>query len=210
MTPNGGTNCEADSGEGTASASQARFLALYEDLYPQITHHLRRKFPAINRASAEDIAAEVFLRAYRDWDHIGELRNPAGYLFKAAQNRALDIHRRLQREPLLDDGLLDELATRSNPLERAAQPAYPGSDSSDPAKEVARQAVGAMRPSRRRQVALLQQQGLTDIEIATVLGISRNQVQVQRHHAVRELREQLKRYIRSDSERRGGSSVRKR
>ncbi|MFG2335371.1 helix-turn-helix domain-containing protein [Streptomyces yangpuensis] len=44
---------------------------------------------------------------------------------------------------------------------------------------------------------LLQQQGLTDAEIAAELGISRNQVHVQRHHAVRELRERLQRFIRS-------------
>ncbi|MFG2335370.1 hypothetical protein [Streptomyces yangpuensis] len=98
MTPDGEDDCEADSGKDTASASQARFMALYEELCPQITAHLRRQFPTLSRATTED------------WDRVGALRNPAGHLVRAAQNLALDGHRRLRREPLIEDGVLEELA----------------------------------------------------------------------------------------------------
>ncbi|MEU3431720.1 RNA polymerase sigma factor [Streptomyces gardneri] len=187
MTLREGSAWEADSSTDAASASQAHFLALYPSLYQQITAYLRHGSARLDRFDAEDAAAELLLRAAKDWERIGNLANPVGYLLTAARNLAIDMARQRQRMTPTEEGALYALLDR-----------VPPTDFSDEGlSDVVREAVDSMRPSKRRQVVSLQSHGLTDAEIAATLGISQNQVYVQRHRAVRELREKLASHIRT-------------
>ncbi|MEU3402990.1 sigma factor [Streptomyces sp. NPDC006670] len=198
VTPAGDTKREADYGEDTASASQARLQQLYQDLHPRLTHHLQLQFPSLGRAAAEDVVAEVFVVAFRDWDRIDAMENPVHYLRVAARNRAVDTCRRLQRALLTEDGAIDRLAERANLLNvtQTLGHGYSQTDPGDVAAELLQEGLQAMRPTQRRKVASLQARGLTDVEISAALAIPLAQVHVQRHRAVRELRRALKRYIR--------------
>ncbi|MEU8495214.1 sigma-70 family RNA polymerase sigma factor [Streptomyces sp. NPDC006656] len=201
VTSTGDTQWEAGCGEDTASASQARFQQLYRELHPRLTRYLQLQFPSLGRAAAEDVVAEVFVVVYRDWGRIEAMDNPVHYLHVATRNRAIDAFRRLQRAPLTAAGAIDDLAERTNLLNvtQMHSHGYSRTDTGDVAAEVLQEGLQAMRPTQRRKVASLQARGLTDVEIAAALAIPLAQVHVQRHRAVRELRQALKRFIRNPS-----------
>lgn len=201
MTPTGDTEWEAGCGEDTASASQARLQQLYQEMHPRLTRYVQLQFPSLGQAAAEDVVAEVFVRAFSDWGRIGSMEDPVRYLRVAARNRAIDTCRRLQRASPTEDGAIGRLAERANRLNvaQALSHDYSQSDPGDVAAELLQQGLQAMRPTQRHKVASLQASGLTDVEISAALAIPLAQVHVQRHRAVRELRQALKRYIRSPS-----------
>jgi RNA polymerase sigma-70 factor (ECF subfamily) len=70
---------------------------------------LTRLFGAHNLGLAEDVVQEVLVVALRRWPFDGIPRNPAGWLYQAARNRALDALRREQvarrLAPEIEDGL---------------------------------------------------------------------------------------------------------
>ncbi|MFB6628147.1 RNA polymerase sigma factor [Streptomyces sp. NPDC056374] len=192
MTPSGITNWEAVLGEDTESASRARFLVFYADLLPRLTRHLQGRFPLLGHAEAEDVAADVLFKAYTDWDRLETLQNPTAYVFRSAQRRAIDAYRNRQRARLAEEDVAAAL------IREAAQSHHDHpSDSTDgETADMVREAIQAMRPTKRREVVHLQSDGWSDTDIATALGISRNQLHVQRHHAVNELRKALAQHIR--------------
>lgn len=51
-----------------------------------------------NRCAAEDIAQEAFLRAYRDWQKVGDLDSPQAWVRRVAINLATSRWRRLRAE----------------------------------------------------------------------------------------------------------------
>ncbi|MGW6393350.1 RNA polymerase sigma factor [Streptomyces sp. NPDC055103] len=193
MTPDGITDWEVDDGEDTESASQARFQDLYSELVPKLIGYVHSRFPGLGHFGAEDVVADVMITAYNHWDRLEHLENPTAYLFKSAAHRAIDMHRRLHRSRTTEDGAIATLTPGVVPahMDRAVD------DSDDEAAEVLRDEIRRMRPSRKREVVLLQASGLSDSDIAEALGITTNQVYVQRHHAVSELRKRLRQHIRN-------------
>jgi RNA polymerase sigma-70 factor, ECF subfamily len=98
---------EADVGETPPS---------FEDFY-EVT--FRRLFTALclvtgNRHEAEEVAQEAFLRVFERWEHVGELEDPTGYLFRVAMNVFRSRLRRaalgLRRALLLAPASTDDLA----------------------------------------------------------------------------------------------------
>ena len=51
-----------------------------------------------SRASAEEIAQEAFLRAYRDWERVEVMDSPGGWIRRVALNLARSRWRRLRAE----------------------------------------------------------------------------------------------------------------
>ena len=39
-----------------------------------------------DRAEAEDVMQEAFLKVWERWDHVGEMADPTGYLYRTAMN----------------------------------------------------------------------------------------------------------------------------
>jgi RNA polymerase sigma-70 factor (ECF subfamily) len=52
-----------------------------------------------NRAGAEDIAQEAFLRAHRDWQRVGRYQHPGAWVQRVAANLATSALRRRLIEP---------------------------------------------------------------------------------------------------------------
>jgi len=87
---------------------------------------LTRVFGTHNLALAEDVVQEALVQALRQWPFAGIPKNPAGWLYQVAKNKAIDVVRREQVhlrlthdardglpparvvEPLLDDVFVDE------------------------------------------------------------------------------------------------------
>ncbi|MGH2688789.1 MAG: sigma-70 family RNA polymerase sigma factor, partial [Actinomycetota bacterium] len=125
-------------------------------------------------AEAEDVAAEAFARAYRDWARVGPLPYRQAWVLRVAANVAIDRVRHEERQ------------ARITPLPRSVVAAS-GED------EVAvRQAlVAALRalPQRQRETVALRYLGdLTLEEVAAALGMATGTVKSHLHRGVASLR----------------------
>ena len=162
----------------TDSESWERFETLYrssrDDLYAYVLTLVR------DRAAAEDVTAIAFERAYRrrrTFDrHRGDQR---GWLFGIARNAALDELRRRRRAATLvvepEDISEDELADH---------------DEEDHAvrRTAVREALASLAPRERELIALKFHAGLTNAELASVLGVSESNAGTMLHRAVQKLR----------------------
>ena len=110
-----------------------------------------------DRALAEDVVQEVLVRAHAKWGHIGALEQPEAYLRKMIVNEFLSWRRRFAR------------VTPSDQVE------VPQSDRPDHAtahadREALRADLARLPRQQRAVLVLRYYEGLTDAEIAEVLG----------------------------------------
>jgi RNA polymerase sigma-70 factor, ECF subfamily len=164
--------------------SWERFEALYrssrDDVYAYVATLLR------DRAAAEDVTALAFERAYRRRRSFDRARgNERAWLFGIARNAALDELRRRRRHARLavdpedpaaagglvgDDDIADDIA--DDALRRAAL----------------RTALDGLAPRERELVALKFHAGLSNAEIARVLGVSESNAGTLLHRTIAKLR----------------------
>ena len=158
--------------EGTSEAP-VEFDRFFEDEYPRLVRALY--LITANPGEAEDLVQEAMARVYARWDRVREMASPAGYVYKTA----LNIHRkRLRRVALTLRTLL------------------PGSDSGDPASDVAlrsdvARALQALPQGQRVALVLTEWMGLSTKEAAAILGIQVGAVRVRLHRALAALRDSL-------------------
>ncbi|MER6314358.1 sigma-70 family RNA polymerase sigma factor [Streptomyces sp. NPDC001581] len=160
-----------------------QLLGIYPDYMDEATQFLRR-FAGMPLAEREDIAQQAFLNAAESLLRRGV--DPGdrlmGYLLKAAQRLALSGYRSNRTVPV-DSDVLDHLWEQQSQVM---------DDPWDRRRELVDAAIAAMDEStQRRRVVYLTRLGFSPKEIADELGISRNQVAVQRRRAVLELQKRL-------------------
>src|SRR5437660_2871437 len=148
----------ADAREAPAKEDLA-FERLYrssrDDVYAYVAGMLR------DRSAAEEVTATVFERAFRKRRHFDSRRGSArAWLFGIARNAALDELRRHRRQA--------EMATEPADVD-AVPEAF--ADQGDRRAAVAA-ALAGLEPRERELVALSYFAGLSNAEIASVLGIS--------------------------------------
>jgi len=165
------------SGTRAAPADSKRaFDALYrecrDDLFAYVAGLLR------DRSAAEDVTAAAFERAYRKRRSFDPRRGTRrGWLFGIARNAALDELRRRNR--------IAELVTDPEDL---------GAPGPEEGAEVAlrraalRQAMGALDARERELVALKFFAGLSNLEIAQVIGTSESNAGTKLHRTMSKLR----------------------
>ncbi len=119
---------------------------------------------------AQDVAAEAFARALQRWDRVGAMDSPGGWTYRVA----LNVLRRRARRAALERRLLPRLA----PPPAITVPAY--------AVEVW-QVVTGLAPRMRTAVALRYLGGLTEAEVAEVMGVAPGTVAATLHEARRQL-----------------------
>jgi RNA polymerase sigma factor (sigma-70 family) len=159
-------------------ATRETFAALYrdnrDDVYAYVATLLR------DQAAAEDVTATAFERAYRRHGQFDARRgSPRSWLFGIARNAALDELRRRKRHAAL-------------PFDPADEDAVPvdASGDEDPARRATvRAALEALKPRDREVVALKFGAGLTNVELARVLGLSESNAGTLVHRAMTKLRE---------------------
>ena len=150
----------ATRGSDHAQTSWERFEDLYrssrDDVYAYVATLLR------DRSSAEDVTEQAFERAYRRRRTFDRRRgDERAWLFGIARNAALD-ELRLRRR-------VAKLAV--DPEDLDAQGPDDGAEVAL-ARTVVRQALAALPPREREIVALKFHGGLSNAEIARVLGVS--------------------------------------
>lgn len=133
-----------------------------------------------DRAAAEDVTALAFERAYRKRHRFDPSKGTErGWIFAIARNAALDELRRKQRSATL---VVD-------PEDPAAAAAVSDSGEQAERRATVRAALAALDPRDRELVALKFHAGLSNAEIAGVLGVSESNAGTKVHRAVTKLRE---------------------
>jgi RNA polymerase sigma-70 factor, ECF subfamily len=155
-----------------------RFDALYRETASELFAYASALLR--DRAAAEDVTALAFERAYRRRDRFDPRRGTQrAWLFAIARNAALDELRRRKRTAALVVDPEDPAAT-----------AHTDDDGESAVRRAAvRAALAALEPRDRELVALKFEAGLSNAEIADVLGVSESNAGTRLHRAVRRLRE---------------------
>lgn len=130
-----------------------------------------------SHATAEDVAADAFRKAFERWDDLTARGDPSAWLYTVAWNQVRSRHRRLVSE----SRALRRLQTRNEPM--VAGPAAPSPE--------VWAAVRRLPPRARQAVALRYIADLTESDIATVMGVSRGTVAWTLSDARRRLSDEL-------------------
>jgi RNA polymerase sigma-70 factor, ECF subfamily len=162
----------------TSEPTTARFDALYRETASDVFAYVMTLVR--DRAAAEDVTALTFERAYRRQSAFDARRgSQRAWLFGIARNAALDELRSRKRTTAL----------LADPEDTAAGSA--ASDEDDDAavrRATVRAALAQLDPRERELIALKFHAGLSNGEIAKVLGISAANAGTRVHRAVTRLR----------------------
>ena len=158
------------------SDAEAEFEDLYrasrDDVYAYVAGLLR------DRAAAEDVTALAFERAYRRRRSFNPKRGTRrAWLFGIARNAALDELRRRRRQAILTAEPADDAAIAP---EHAADVAL--------RRAALRAGIASLAPRERELVALKFFAGLTNSEIAAVIGVSETNAGTRLHRVIEKLR----------------------
>jgi len=159
-----------------AATDTDTFAALYERTFPRVYAYVASLLR--DRASAEDVTAQAFERAYRKRGGYRPRRGTReAWLFGIARNAALDELRRRKRRARLEGEPVDDVARdASTELELALR------------RETVRAALATLDGRERDLVALKFSGGLSNAEIAAVLGVSETAAGTRLHRTLTKLR----------------------
>jgi RNA polymerase sigma-70 factor (ECF subfamily) len=141
-----------------------------------------------NPATAEDLAQEAFVKAFRRLDSYDPQWKLSSWLFKIAHNTAIDHLRRGTPETVPIEGGGDEgegslAGVLSDP---AAESPLAAAERQDLARALER-AIGRLRPEYRQAVLMFYLQGASYQEICDVSGQPLGTVKTNLHRARKEL-----------------------
>ena len=153
------------------------FEALYQRTFPKVYAYVASLLR--DRAAAEDVTSQAFERAYRKRRSYRATRGSAeAWVFGIARNAALDELRKRKRRAKLEGEPED---TVSPSLDDAAEGAL--------RRAVVREALARLDGTERDLVALKFMGGLSNAEIARVLGLSESNAGTKLHRTLTKLRE---------------------
>jgi RNA polymerase sigma factor (sigma-70 family) len=148
------------------------FEALYRRAFPRVYAYVASLLR--DRSAAEEVTAQAFERAYRKRSSFRANRgSPEAWLFGIARNAALDELRRLKKRAAFEDVYASDAADHTDAVVR---------------REAVRAAMAALDPAERELVALKFHGGLSNAEIARVVGVSESNVGTRLHRVMEKLR----------------------
>ena len=158
------------------SVSAESFEELYRRAFPRVYAYVATLLR--DPSAAEEVTAQAFERAYRKRRTYKAGRGTAdAWLFGIARNAALDELRRLKRRAALEDE--PEGPAVASPDEHAERAIR---------RETVRAALAALEPHERDLLALKYSGGLSNAEIARVLGASESNAGTRLHRVIEKLR----------------------
>jgi RNA polymerase sigma-70 factor, ECF subfamily len=160
-----------------AGAASESFESLYERSFPRVYAYVASLLR--DRAAAEDVTSQAFERAYRKRHRYRPSRGTAeAWVFGIARNAALDELRRRKRGARLETDPEDVAAdSPEDQVERVFR------------REILRAALAGLDKRERDLVALKFAGGLSNSEIAEVLGTSESNAGTRLHRTITKLRE---------------------
>jgi RNA polymerase sigma-70 factor (ECF subfamily) len=173
---------DADLVRAAQAGDSDAFGHLYERYFDQIYGYL--SFRLHSTDEAEDVAGQVFLRALESLPRYRWTGVPfRAWLFRIARNLLVDALRRRARRPLepLDD-LLPDSGRLADPQEWLVEKVR---------REDALRAVDRLTAAQRHVMALKFAGGLSNAEVAHIVGRSEGAVKALQHAALRALQRLL-------------------
>jgi len=153
------------------------FESLYERSFPKVYAYVAALLH--DRSAAEDVTAQAFERAYRKRRSYRAARGSReAWVFGIARNAALDELRRRGRRADLEGDPAD-----------LASPSLDDHAELSLRREAVRAALDTLEDRERELVALKFMGGLSNSEIARVLGLSESNTGTKLHRAITKLRE---------------------
>ncbi len=161
-------------GETIVSSPQTSFADLYRDTVHDVYAYVATLLG--DRSAAEDVVAQAFERAYRKRRSFDRRRgSERAWVFGIARNAALDELRRRKRTVAL--------------VAEPAEMADPDDPDAAARRATVRAALGRLEPRDRELIALKYHGGLSNAEVAALLGTSESNVGTRLHRAMTRLRE---------------------
>jgi RNA polymerase sigma-70 factor, ECF subfamily len=161
----------------TDGRPRGRFEEIYDEHVVRIYRFLHARVG--NRPDAEDLTAQVFMRAIEQLDTTREPAQITSWLYRVAANLAADYWRGFYRLPL---GGSDHVAPGWEPVDRPAQPAADG----DGRAGVRVEQLLRRLPDHYREVLELRfLQRLSVAETAQRMGITHGNAKVLQYRALR-------------------------
>ena len=150
-----------------------------------------------NREDVEDIAQQVFLKAYFSLKRFDQRAAFSTWLYKITVNECWDLLRKRKVRPLVLEVDLSEEQTRQY---QAAESLADGRlDASErlAARERVEQLLGCLEERDRSMLVLKEVQGFSVEEIAEILEVNANTVKVRLFRARRRIAESLRRRLKA-------------
>jgi RNA polymerase sigma-70 factor (ECF subfamily) len=159
-----------------STAPAETFESLYRRTFPRVYAYVASLLR--DRSAAEEVTAQAFERAYRRRRTFRPGRGSAeAWLFGIARNAALDELRRRRRRAVLEADAADlDRPPADEHVELLLR------------REAVRAALASLEPRERDLIALKFSGGLSNAEIARVLGTSATNVGTRLHRTVEKLR----------------------
>jgi len=146
---------------------------IYREMGPELLAFFQRRHGSPQ--TAEDLLQETFAAVMEHPDRLRRADSPRAYLFGVARNLSAEMHR------------------RSHPAEELpAEPPMEEEEPADPRLEVMREGIARLNAASRQVLELRLQRELSYEEMAATLGVPVGTVRSRLHHAVRQLREHMK------------------
>jgi RNA polymerase sigma factor (sigma-70 family) len=165
-------------GESTDKLHHAvRFEAFYNAHYRDISGYVRRRVP---EHEAADVIAQVFVVAWRRFEHVPSPPEDRLWLFGVARHSVADHRRSGLRRLRLHARLVQEV-----------RPVPQSIDSLDSLHARVAAAIGRLRPRDREVLQLVLWDDLTHAEAAAILGCSVNAVELRFRRAQARVRDAL-------------------
>lgn len=118
-----------------------------------------------NRAEAEELMQDAFLRVWERWDRVGQMDDPVGYLYRTAMN----LFRKRYRRALLAIRRSVGLASSEDDF----------ADADD--RETVRRVLATLPPRQRAALVLTEMLGYTPKDAGHVLGVKASTVRSLSH-----------------------------
>ncbi|PYR73519.1 MAG: RNA polymerase sigma factor SigW [Acidobacteria bacterium] len=169
---------------GGSEAAYRELVTRYATPAVNFIHRFTR-----DRALAEDLAQEGFLRVYQRLKTYDAERKFSSWFFQVLRNITID-YLRVNRLPTSSLDALEEEGHRAAVIDRESASPEQAAEQSELAV-VMSAALAKIRPEYREVVVLRYQEGLTQPEIAEILGMPSGTVKTYLHRARKELAEIL-------------------
>jgi RNA polymerase sigma-70 factor (ECF subfamily) len=165
-----------------------------------LLRHQRRIFNFMyrmvgERAAAEDLTQEVFLKAFEALPRFRKAATFSTWVFRIAHNHCLNVLKERRREVILAPRT--DAPSSSNPFPTLADPS-PTTErvlEQQELQAVVQQQLGELTPEHRAILVLRDIQGLSYDEIAAALDLEEGTVRSRLHRARMALKERLRNYL---------------
>lgn len=144
--------------EQVASEADVRALVpSFEEFFSTERARLFRALLLVTRdaVEAEDLMQEAFVRVWERWDHVAQVEDPVGYLFRTAMN----LHRSALRRALIAARRTLRFTEQPDPFDQIA------------AHDEALRALAVLTPRQRAALVVTELLGFNSEEAGRILGV---------------------------------------